>query len=559
MRQVVVRKGAVVVEDVPAPMVEPGTLLVRVERSSISVGTELSGIRASGLPVWRRAARQPGKVRRVLEVATSQGVVAARDIVNGALSTGAATGYSAAGTVVEVGAGVDDVGVGVRVACAGAQAAHHAEYIRVPRNLAVTVDGSLPIADASTVTLGAIALQGIRRANPTIGETFVVIGLGVLGQLTAQILSANGCRVVGIDTDPDRVRLARSLGMESGFASGSDDDITRVARLTGGVGADGVIVTAASAASDTLSLAFRMTRKRAASSSSATSESKSIARISTRRNSTSSSRHPTALGATTRHTRPTASTIPWGMSDGPRIGTCRSISACWPAAVWSVEPLVAGTYPLAHAVDAYEAVRSGTPRPVLVLLSYPEDADRHGRIVTNPVVKRAREGQVGAAVVGAGAFAKSTHLPAIKALKDQLSLEAVVSRSGLNAKDTARQFGARYSTTDYRRVLEDEAVELVVITTRHNMHADMALEALEAGKHVLVEKRLASPDVRWPDPLVLRGLLGRGTTCASDGFQPSVQPIWTADEGDGRRTRGSTDDELPDERRLRSARPLGPR
>ena len=119
-------------------------------------------------------------------MATSQGVVAARDIVNGALSTGAATGYSAAGTVVEVGAGVDDVGVGVRVACAGAQAAHHAEYIRVPRNLAVTVDGSLPIADASTVTLGAIALQGIRRANPTIGETFVVIGLGVLGQLTAQ-------------------------------------------------------------------------------------------------------------------------------------------------------------------------------------------------------------------------------------------------------------------------------------------------------------------------------------------------------------------------------------
>ena len=216
MRQVIVRKGAIGVEDVPAPVIEPGTVLVRVSHSCISVGTELSGIQSSATPLWKKAVREPQKVKRVVDVATSQGIAAARQLVSGASTAGAATGYSAAGTVIEVGQGVADMKPGDRVACAGAQAAHHAEIIRVPRNLTVPVPDDLSLADASTVTLGAIALQGVRRAVPTLGETFVVIGLGVLGQLTAQLLRANGCRVIGLDLD----QATRGPGPRPGHGHG---------------------------------------------------------------------------------------------------------------------------------------------------------------------------------------------------------------------------------------------------------------------------------------------------------------------------------------------------
>ncbi len=225
MKQVIIRKGTVAVEDVPAPVVERGTVLVRVDHSCISVGTELSGIQASATPLWKKALREPQKVRRVADVAASQGITAARQLVSGATASGTMTGYSAAGSVQEPGPGITDLRRGDRVACAGAQAAHHAEVICVPRNLTVRVPERVTLADASTVTLGAIALQGVRRANPTLGETFVVIGLGVLGQLASQLLKANGCRVIGVDLDMQRVHLARALGMDMELSGDPDSDV----------------------------------------------------------------------------------------------------------------------------------------------------------------------------------------------------------------------------------------------------------------------------------------------------------------------------------------------
>ena len=203
MKQVLIKAGTAVVEEVPAPLIGRKNILVRVTHSCISVGTEMAGVRMSGLPLYQRALKQPENVKRVLEMMRDQGVKRTMDRVMGKLSAGSATGYSAAGVVIELGEEVEGFAVGDRVACAGAGIANHAEVIDVPVNLAVKIPEDLETGIASTVTLGAIAMQGVRRAQPTLGETFVVVGLGILGQITTQMLSANGCRVIGIDLDPN--------------------------------------------------------------------------------------------------------------------------------------------------------------------------------------------------------------------------------------------------------------------------------------------------------------------------------------------------------------------
>ena len=262
MKQVLIKQGQVAVEDIPAPRVEPGAILVRVKYSSISAGTELSGLKSASQPLWQRALKNPKAVKSAMEMAATRGLAHTRNVIQGKLSAGNPTGYSASGIVLEVGDGVENIQPGDRVACAGAQCAHHAEIICVPRNLTVPLPKDLSLPVASTVTLGAIALQGVRRAQPTLGETFAVIGLGILGQLTAQILRANGCRVIGADLDSSRMELAKSLGMDFPLPPEENNDLGHTLRLTDGEGVDGVIITAASPSDEVISNAFNMCRKK---------------------------------------------------------------------------------------------------------------------------------------------------------------------------------------------------------------------------------------------------------------------------------------------------------
>lgn len=260
MKQVLISKGSAIVSDVPAPGVGVGEILVRVNTSCLSVGTEMSGIRSSAIPLWKKALKQPEKIVSTLKMVSTIGFSRTWSLVEEKIDTSFPTGYSATGTVVAIGSDIKDIEIGDRVACAGAQCAYHAEFIRVPRNLCVTISDALSWDNASTVTLGAIALQGIRRATPTLGEVFVVIGLGILGQLTVQLLKANGCRTIGIDLDKNRIDLALSLGMELGFSPG--DDLDQIARLTDGNGADGIIITAATPSHEVISSAFKACRKK---------------------------------------------------------------------------------------------------------------------------------------------------------------------------------------------------------------------------------------------------------------------------------------------------------
>lgn len=496
MKQVLIRRGGVVVQDVPAPVVEPGTVLVRVAWSCISAGTELSGIRASGTPLWKKAIRQPEKALRVAEIARSQGLGAARDVVQGKLAAGEATGYSLSGTVVEVGPGVDDLDVGDLVACAGSEAAHHAQLVRVPRNLIVRVPEGLDLAAASTVTLGAIALQGVRRASPTLGETLVVVGLGILGQLTAQLLKANGCRVIGLDLDPARTDMALRLGMDAGIDPDLDTEIDRVGRLTDGSGADGVIITAASLSNAIVSTAFRMTRRKGRvvlvgnvglDLDRSDIYQKELDFL------VSTSYGP---GRYDRRYEDDGLDYPIGYVRWTENRNMAEYLRLLAEGRVRVGELIGATWPVEDAPLAYAAL--GAPeRPLIALLEYPDAFDpaaRPSRRVDNPGARAAQSGVIRVGVVGAGAFAKGMHLPNLRSLPDSYAVRAVASRTGHNAANTATQWGAAYATTDADEILRDPEIDLVLIATRHDQHADLAIRALSAGKHVLVEKPLALTD-----------------------------------------------------------------
>ncbi|HEV7837120.1 MAG TPA: zinc-binding alcohol dehydrogenase, partial [Gemmatimonadaceae bacterium] len=207
MKQVLAKGGSVFVQDVPAPVVGARNVLVQVHHSCVSVGTEMASVNVSGLPLYRRALKQPHHVKRALKLMAENGVQRTFAMIKGRLDAGLPVGYSAAGEVVELGGEVEGVKRGDMVACAGAGIANHAELIDVPVNLMVRVPDGVSTENASTVTLGAIAMQGVRRAAPTLGETILVIGLGVLGQITTQLLKAAGCVVIGADVDPQRIDL----------------------------------------------------------------------------------------------------------------------------------------------------------------------------------------------------------------------------------------------------------------------------------------------------------------------------------------------------------------
>ncbi len=490
MKQVFFRQGEVVVEEVPPPAAEGGCVLVRSAYSCLSPGTELSGMRASGRPLWARVFSEPGKVRKAVEMVRTRGLSETLRTVRERTEAALPTGYSASGTVVAVGDGVADLRVGDRVACAGAEHAFHAEVIRVPRNLCAIVPAELGLPAAASVTLGAIALQGLRRAQPTLGETFAVIGLGLLGQLTAQLLKANGCRVIAMDIDRARVERACALGAEFGLAADDAATLERIYRLTEGHGADGAIITAASDSDALVSLAFRLCRKKGRvvlvgdvglNLKRADIYEKELDFL------VSTSYGP---GRYDRRYEEDGLDYPLGHVRWTENRNMAEYLALLASGRVRLDSLLDAKFALADAPAAYRALAAGAL--LGALLEYPAaEQGEAARVVRNAAARAGGAGKLRLALVGAGNFAKQAHLPALAALADRCTIRAVMSRSGHKAQETARAAGAAYATSDYQAVLDDPEVDAVLIATRHHLHAGLALSALRAGKHVLVEKPLA--------------------------------------------------------------------
>lgn len=485
MKQVLIRGGGVVVEEVPAPAAERKRVLVRVEWSCVSAGTEAASVAMSGLPLYRRALKQPEHARRALEIARNEGFVRTYRRIRGLLAGGLPTGYSAAGVVVDVGDEVEEFALGDRVACAGAGLANHAELIDVPVNLVVRVPDGVSLEDASTVTLGAIALQGVRRAAPTLGEAVGVVGLGILGQLTVQLLRANGCRALVSDLDPERVALAVAHGGED--ASG--DFAARARALTDGFGADAVIVTAATSSSEPMHGAAQACRQKGRI------VIVGDVGLELRRSDLYEKELDVVMSTSYGPGRydPVyeleGNDYPLGHVRWTENRNMTEYLRLLEVGAVRLEDLPRSRYPVDEAEGAYAAL-TADEKPLLVLLEYPERAEAPAR-TTRLRTLAARPGVVRVALVGAGSFAQGSHVPNLLKLRDRFALRAVASRTGSTAKAVADRAGAAYATTDLDEVLADPEVDLVLIATRHDLHARLALASLEAGKHVFVEKPLA--------------------------------------------------------------------
>ncbi len=517
-------KGQLHVEDVPAPACGAGEVLVQTAYSLISAGTE-SMAAAGGGSLLRRVAKQPQLIRSAAQYALKQGVRAMLRAVRQAAAEWAPVGYSASGIVVDVGSSVTRFAVGDRVACAGASRANHAEFIAIPENLAVKIPGDLSFREAAFVTLGAIALQGVRRAEPTLGETVVVVGTGLIGLLTAQLLRANGCRVIATDLSADRLQLAKLLGVEHVINVQSADPVKTVLALTGGLGADAVILCAAAKSSAPINQAFKMCRERGrVASVGAVGMDLERADFYNKEIDLRMSRSY-GPGRYDRRFEEQGYDYPPAYVRWTEARNMAAFLDAVAAGRVNVNALISAEHSIENAQAAYNDVLNGGPTKIGVLLKYPQQTyDPQARVYRlKQSTIHNQKSTIGIALIGAGSFAKLMHVPNLKALGARVPV--VVSGSGVSARQVAETLKAEKATSDYETVLADSAVSAVLISTRHNLHASQTIAAAQAGKHIFVEKPLGLTTAECRASL--EAIEAAGVLCAV-GFNRRFSPYAVA-------------------------------
>ena len=482
------KTGDMTVADVPPPTVTAGNVLVRTVASLVSVGTERSVIELAKMNPVQKARARPDLVRKIVTRIGQEGLLSTAQNVLNRLSTPLPLGYSSAGIVEVVGAGVTDLAPGDRVACAGAGYANHAEVVCVPRNLVTRIPDGVAFQDAAFVTLGAIALHGVRQANLTLGESVVVIGLGLIGQLTVQLCAAQGCRVFGIDLDPAKVELAKTLGMEAGASGG--DMLQAVLAFTRHRGADAVLITASTKSSEPIAQAAELSRDRAR-----------IVAVG-----------DIGLDVPRRPFYDKEIDLRLSRSYGPgrydpsyeekgrdypigyvRWTENRNMEAFLDLIATQrvkITPLITKRFAIEMATEAYESVLGGTDTLIGVILDYDPDKPQEATVRLAAASRPKLSGDVRIGVIGAGNFAQAVLLPALSKVAG-VRIGGVTTRSGITAHNVADKFSADSATSDASALIASSDIDAVLIATRHDTHADYVAEALAHGKHVFVEKPLA--------------------------------------------------------------------
>ncbi|MGH9874709.1 MAG: bi-domain-containing oxidoreductase [Pyrinomonadaceae bacterium] len=487
------RTGEAAVADVPVPVVQPGRVLVRTAASLISAGTERALTELGQKSLLGKARERPELIGKVWEKVKTEGVAQALEGVRDKLDQSHAVGYSAAGIVIECATDVTDFRPEDRVACAGTDYASHAEIISVPRNLCVRLPERLSFAEAAFGTVGAIALQGVRLAEPTLGESVVVIGLGLVGQLTVQLLKANGCRVFGIDVDERRIQLALASGADAGSVPAEAKD--KVMAWSRGRGADACIIAAATTSDEPVELAGEISRLKGRV------VAVGLVGMNVPRNvyyqrelslkvslSYGPGRHDPEYEER-GHDYPVAY-VRW--TEGRNIEAFLDLLA---AGRIDVKPLITHRFLIDDAAKAYQLISGKTRENYLaVILEYRTEGEVSRRIENKSVTKSAAKsaGRVGLGLIGAGGYAQKILLPNFKTAGAEFCL--IASASGVSARDVGTKYGFKRFLSDAGSVIDDDDVNLIVIATRHGSHAELATLALERGKHVFVEKPLALND-----------------------------------------------------------------
>lgn len=491
MKQGIVKKGKVLAEDIPTPVVSEGSVLIKVAYSCISAGTEMTSVNTSKQSLIQRALNSPEEVKTAIEFAKANGIAKTIQRVKGVLDGGKQTGYSASGEVVAIGKGVTNFQVGDKVAAAGAGIANHAEFIDVPINLVMPVPKGMDLKYASTVTLGGIALQGVRRIDLRLGETCVVVGAGILGLLGLQMLKKSGVQVIVSDFDQKRLDLAKELGADLVINPSQEDLLKTVSSFTGGYGADGVLFTAATSSSKPLSESFKMCRKKGKvvlvgvvgmeieRGDIYAKELDFLISTSYGPGRYDSNYEEKGLDYPFAYVRWTENR---NMTEYLRLVHQNQIN---------VERLVDGVFPIDNITDAFNSLQKEGEKPIIVLLDYTQSSNKELTskiIISNKTVSKET---INVGLIGAGSFATGMHLPNMKKLKGKYNLKGVMSRTGFKAKTVADQFEAEYATANFDDIINDSSIDLVLIATRHDSHAELVLKSLKAGKHTFVEKPLA--------------------------------------------------------------------
>ena len=483
MKQIIqdLKKGDTILEEVPVPRVKEGSVLIRTSRSLVSLGTERMLVDFGKANFLEKAKQQPDKVKMVLEKIKTDGLRPTIEAVFNKLGQPLPLGYCNVGEVAAIGKGVNEFSIGDRVASNG----NHAEYVCIPKNLVSKIPNNVTDEEAAFTVIGAIGLQGIRLLQPTFGETIVVVGLGLIGLITAELLLANGCNVIGFDFDSEKIRIAKEKGITAINPSEGTDQVKFVESITNGTGADGVVITASNKSNEIISQSARMCRKRGRvvlvgviglDISRADFFEKEITF------QVSCSYGP---GRYDENYEQKGQDYPIGFVRWTEKRNFEAVLNAISKGTLDVQPLITDRIPLAEYQRIYGDM--GNSKSIAVILEYSSDTEIVSSIEINNKSFEGKKGVIG--IIGAGNFTSSTVMPNLK--KINADVKFIASSGGLSSTIMAKKYGIANSTTNYQEMLEDENVDLVFITTQHNTHARMVAESANSGKSVFVEKPLA--------------------------------------------------------------------
>ncbi len=482
------KTGEIEMAEVPCPQAAPGQLLIRTRASLVSRGTERMLLEFGAAGWLGKARQQPERVRQVWESIQSEGLIPTVEAVRAKLDRPLPLGYCNVGVVLDAGEGVAGWKPGDRAV----SSAPHAEVVRVFRNLCARIPEGVSDEAASFAVMGSISLQGIRLARPTLGESVAVIGLGLVGLLAVQLLRANGCRVLGVDLDGDRLALARGFGAETVDLSRSEDPAEAAMAFTSGRGMDAVLIAASAKSNEPVRQAAQMSRKRGRIvlvgvvglelSRAAFYEKELSFQVST---SFGPGRYDPAY-------EEGGHDYPLGYVRWTAQRNIGAVLEMMESGKLDVSPLVSHRFDFGRALEAYELVKGDAPTLGVVFTYPPEAASddlRRATVRQAPPSFSSKTASPVAGFIGAGNHAVRALLPALKGSGTRL--KAIASSGGLSGVHAGRKFGFEESTTDAAALIADDEIDTVFIATRHDSHCDFVCRALEAGKHVFVEKPIA--------------------------------------------------------------------